>query len=237
VLVVEDLEVERGYFTLSVPRLEAGRGEYLVVMGPSGSGKTTLLLVLAGILRPSRGRILFEGLDITWWPPNKRLFPLVPQDYALFTRMSVRDNIAYGLKIKGIHNPGEKVRRVAERLGIADLLDRKPGQLSGGEKQRVAIARALVVEPRVLLLNEPLSNLDPKSRVEGRRLLHSLKREARSTIIHATHNIIDALALGDRIAYIEGGKLRGVYTREAFLKSPHAHWYLEELREAGLNVS
>jgi len=230
-IVVEDLLVEAGDFRLEVERLEVGEGEYLVVLGPSGVGKTLLLHAIAGLVMPRRGRILIGGRDATYLPPEARGVALVPQDYALFPHMTVAENIAYGLRLRGIPRGEalERARAIAERLGIAHLLGRKPGTLSGGERQRVALARALVVEPRVLLLDEPLSSLDPRARIEGRRLLAQLHERLRFTAVHVTHSLPEALALADRVAYLESGRLACTCSPRGFLESPYAEPYLEEL--------
>ncbi|BEP17384.1 hypothetical protein PYJP_07360 [Pyrofollis japonicus] len=230
-MLIENLEVELGGFKLSIPRLEVGRREYLVVLGPSGVGKTVLVLTIAGIIRPRRGRIVIDGRDVTHLPPEERGIALVPQSYALFPHMTVYDNIAYGLRARKTPKNivDEKVRAIAKHLGIEHLLDRKPATLSGGEQQRVALARALVVQPKLLLLDEPLSALDPALRLVGRNLLKQLHREIGFTAIHVTHNLPEALHLATRIAYMRHGTLHGVYKPKQFLETPYAKPYLEEL--------
>jgi molybdate/tungstate transport system ATP-binding protein len=230
-MLVENLEVELEGFRLSIPRLEVGMGEYLVVLGPSGVGKTILILAIAGIIKPKRGRIVIDGHDVTHLPPEKREIALVPQNYALFPHMTVYENIAYGLRAKKVPKNiiEEKIRTIARRLGIEHLLGRKPATLSGGEQQRVALARALVVQPRVLLLDEPLSALDPRLRLAGRSLLKRLHREVMFTAIHVTHNLPEALHLATKIAYMSHGTLQGVYSPRHFLKSPYAKPYMDEL--------
>jgi molybdate/tungstate transport system ATP-binding protein len=229
-IAIEGLEVRAGSFTVKVDRLELKRGEYLVLLGPSGVGKTLLLLSIAGIVRPERGRILIDSVDVTELPPEKRGVALVPQSYALFPHMTVYDNIAYGLRVRGLSS-GEvdrRVRRIAELLHISHLLGRKPSTLSGGEQQRVALARALVVEPKLLLLDEPLAALDPRLRGHAIRLLRQLHERLGFTAIHVTHNIAEALSLAERIAYMESGRLLGVYSVEEFLETPYVKPYLEE---------
>ena len=155
--------------------LEVAAGEYFVVLGPSGAGKTVLLQVIAGILQPDKGRVIIDGVDMTRAPPEKRNVGYVPQNYALFPHLTVLGNIAFGLKLRKM--PEEEIKRkveeVAEKLGIKHLLHRKPGTLSGGEAQRVALARALVIKPKILLLDEPLSAVDPVLRWELRDYLRS----------------------------------------------------------------
>lgn len=230
-ILIEGLEVRLGGFRLHVPRLEAGDHEYLVLLGPSGVGKTVLVLSIAGLIKPLHGRIAIDGRDVTSLPPEERGIALVPQNYALFPHMSVYENIAYGLRARGLPRSRveKRVKWIAELLGISHLLARKPATLSGGEQQRVALARALVVEPRVLLLDEPLSALDPAMRITGRELLRKLHRDLGFTAIHVTHSLPEALYLATRIAYMEHGVLRGVYEPEEFLETRYAKPYIEEV--------
>ncbi|RLG75739.1 MAG: ABC transporter ATP-binding protein [Thermoprotei archaeon] len=231
-IAVEDLEVILGTFKLTIPYLEIGSGEYLVVMGPSGVGKTVFLYTLAGFLKPSKGRIVVDGADVTLKPPEERGFALIPQNYALFPHMTVYENVAYGLKVRGVDEGviRRKVEEFAEILEIKSLLDRKPGQLSGGEQQRVALARALIIEPKLLLLDEPTASLDPRLRAKAREFLKDLHRRLGFTAIHVTHNLAEAVLLGDRVAYIEGGELRAVMRPEEFISSVWARPYVEEVR-------
>ncbi len=230
-IVIEDLEVRLGDFRLLIGRLEVRDGEYLMVLGPSGVGKTVLLHTLAGLMKPCRGRILVDNEDITNTPPEKRGFALIPQNYALFPNMSVYDNIAYGLRIRGVSEDvvRKAVIELAEVLEIKHLLKRMPSQLSGGEQQRVAIARALAIKPRILLLDEPLANLDPRLRSKARDFLKYLHQELSFTALHVTHNIADAVYLGERIAYMEEGKLVVVLKPEEFLTSKYAKPYVDDL--------
>ena len=229
---IRDLLVNLSGFALSIDKLDIYKKEYLVVLGPSGVGKTILLLALAGIVKPIKGSIRINGVDITNYPPEKRGIALVPQNYALFPHMSVYDNIAYGLRVRGTPEQEirERVKEITERLGITHLLHRKPLTLSGGEQQRVALARALVIEPELLLLDEPLSALDPRLRINAIKLLKGLHRELGFTAIHVTHNLAEALSLATRIAYMEKGRLIGVYEPREFLETGYATSYLEEYR-------
>ena len=229
---IQGLLVRLGDFTLSIEELRVQQGEYMVVLGPSGVGKTVLLLTLAGLIIPEKGSIVINGVDATRYPPERRGVALVPQGYALFPHMSVYDNIAYGLRVRGAteQEVRKKVREIAERLGITHLLHRRPPTLSGGEQQRVALARALTIEPELLLLDEPLSALDPRLRINAIKLLKRLHHELGFTAIHVTHNLAEALSLATRIAYMENGRLIGVYEPREFIETKHATPYLEEYR-------
>ncbi|KSW12098.1 molybdenum ABC transporter ATP-binding protein [Pyrodictium occultum] len=231
-ITVRNLRVELGGFTLTIPRLEVREGEYLVVMGASGVGKTVLLHALAGFIKPAEGEILVDGRDVTSLPPEERGFAYVPQDYGLFPHMTVYENIAFGLRARRC--PGEdvdrRVRGVAGVLGIEHLLDRRPAELSGGERQRVALARALAVEPRLLLLDEPTANIDPGNRVRVRAFIRELREKLRFTAVHVTHDIVEALELGDSIACMERGRLTGKCSVDEFLETEYARPYLEELK-------
>jgi multiple sugar transport system ATP-binding protein len=190
-------------------------GELLVILGPSGCGKTTLMRMIAGLEIPSGGEIMIGGEQVTKLPPRARHIAMVFQSYALYPHMTVYRNIAFPLKAQGglaKEEIDEKVRHAAGVLGIELLLDRKPRQLSGGERQRVALARAMVKEPSVLLLDEPLSNLDAKLRASARDELQRFQRRLGITTIFVTHDQVEAMGLGDRIAVMLAGKVRQVGT-------------------------
>lgn len=190
------------------------RSKFSVLLGPSGSGKTTLLYLIAGIYRPTKGKIFFDDRDVTALPPNKRNIGLVFQNYALYPHMTVYENIAFPLKIRKTpkRTIDERVRWVAKLLHIEELLDRYPHQLSGGQQQRVALARALVKQPEVLLLDEPLSNLDALLRLYIRAELKKLQKELGITAVYVTHDQAEAMALADRIVVIHEGKMQQVGT-------------------------
>ncbi len=228
---ISNLVVRLGDFELKVDRFETKEKEYVIIMGASGTGKTVFVETLAGFLKPLRGTIKIQGVDVTNTPPERRGVALVPQDQGLWPHMSVFENIAFPLRIRKL--PEEEVRetveRVASRLGISYLLNRRPTTLSGGERQRVALARALVIKPKVLLMDEPTSSLDPNSRKGVIELLKELKGEV--TVIHVTHNPYEALVLGDRISIMEKGLLKEpkpieeVFAREL-------RYYLDEVLES-----
>lgn len=195
--------------------LSIQEGELLVILGPSGCGKTTLMRVIAGLETPTEGEIRIGGEQVTQLPPRARNIAMVFQSYALYPHMTVYRNIAFPLKAQGAFTKGEvdeKVRHAAGVLEIESLLDRKPRQLSGGERQRVALARAMVKEPSLLLLDEPLSNLDAKLRASARDELQRFQRRLGITTIFVTHDQVEAMGLGDRIAVMYAGKVRQVGT-------------------------
>jgi len=192
--------------------LELEHGQCLVLLGPSGCGKTTMLNLIAGFLQPDAGTIRLDGDDIGRMPPHRRDMGMVFQDYALFPHMTLQDNVAFGLKMRGIAT-AERRRRAHAMLGtvgLAALADRLPGQLSGGQRQRVALARALVIRPRLLLFDEPLSNLDAQLREQLRTEIRSVLDETGLTAIMVTHDQSEALAIGDRIALLRDGQLEQI---------------------------
>jgi len=190
--------------------LTTREGEFLVLLGPSGCGKTTLLRIIAGLEMPSAGEIVIGAQVVNSLPPSARKIAMVFQSYALYPHMRVFNNIAFPLKAQGVPKKvrKEKVEWAAAMFGIERLLDRKPRELSGGERQRVALARALVREPDVFLLDEPLSNLDAKLRTAARYELQQFQKRIGTTTIYVTHDQVEAMGLGDRIAVMNEGKLR-----------------------------
>jgi ABC-type sugar transport system ATPase subunit len=189
--------------------LEIRPNEFFALLGPSGSGKTTTLRLIAGLEAPSAGRILFDGQDITDAGPGERDIAMVFQSYALYPHMTVAENIAFPLRMSGVPGSeiGKLVREAAARVRIDHLLDRRPGQLSGGQQQRCALARAIVRKPRLFLLDEPLSNLDAKLRLETRVELKSLQRNLNVTAIYVTHDQEEAMTLADRMAIFMEGEI------------------------------
>jgi multiple sugar transport system ATP-binding protein len=183
--------------------------EFVVLLGPSGCGKTTLLRTVAGLGPPDEGRITIGGRDVTYLPPRDRKIAMVFQNYAIFPHMTVYDNIAFGLKMNKVERAESerRVREAAELLHIEQMLDRFPHKMSGGQRQRVAVARAIAMQSQVLLMDEPLSNLDALLRLEMRAELKRLLQEIRATTIYVTHDQIEALSMGDRIAVIRAGRI------------------------------
>jgi len=202
--------------------LEVAHGEFVTLLGPSGCGKTTTLLMIAGIYKPTKGRIYFDDVDVTDIPPKDRNVGMVFQSYALYPHMTVYENIAFPLRIKKLpkNEIDRKVREVARLLKIDHLLDRRPAQLSGGQQQRVALARALAKEPDVLLLDEPLSNLDALLRVYMRAELKRLQKELGITTIYVTHDQVEALSMSDRVVVMNEGKIQQVGTPEEIYAKP-----------------
>jgi len=189
--------------------LEVRDQEFLVLLGPSGCGKTTLLRIVAGLEAPTSGEVYIGERRVTHLPPRLRGIAMVFQNYAIFPHLTVYENVAFGLRMK--RRPEEEIRRkvgeVAALLHIEELLDRYPAQLSGGQRQRVAVARALAVEPEVLLMDEPLSNLDALLRLEMRAELKRLLKETRTTTLYVTHDQVEAMSLADRIAVMRQGEI------------------------------
>jgi multiple sugar transport system ATP-binding protein len=197
-------------------------GEYLVLLGPSGCGKTTLLRMIAGLEHPTGGDILIGGRSVRGLPPRARKIAMVFQSYALYPHKRVEQNISFPLEAQGLTRQErlEKIRWASGLLGIGHLLQRKPRQLSGGERQRVALARALVREPQVFLLDEPLSNLDAKLRASARLELKQFQQRVGISTIYVTHDQVEAMGLGDRIAVLNQGRLQQVGTPEEIYHRP-----------------
>lgn len=227
--------------------LEIDDGEFVVFVGPSGCGKSTALRIVAGLETPTSGRVWIGKRDCTDVPPQGRDVAMVFQTYALYPHKSIRENLGFGLRMRG-HDTTDisrRVERAATVLGLEELLDRKPAQLSGGQRQRVALGRAIVREPQAFLLDEPLSNLDARLRVETRAELGRLHRRLGATMIYVTHDQEEAMTLGDRVAILNNGVIQQVappmevYGRPAnrfvagFIGSPAMNFFEGELREEG----
>jgi len=224
VSIQELTKVYPGSSTPSLDRLslEIPTGELTALLGPSGCGKTTTMKMIAGLLEPTSGDVTFDGRSVLRDKPKNRGVVMVFQNYLLFPYMSVADNVGFGLKMRKV-DPAEIKRRVGEMLEqvkLPDLGDRKPSALSGGQQQRVALARALIVQPNVLLLDEPLSNLDAHLRFEMRDLIRSLQQEMGITTIFVTHDQEEAVVLADRVALILEGQMKQYDKPDVFYKRP-----------------
>ncbi|MFA4668240.1 tungstate ABC transporter ATP-binding protein WtpC [Pyrococcus kukulkanii] len=208
-LKVEGVSKDWKEFKLRDVTFDVKEKEHFIILGSSGAGKTVLLEIIAGIIEPDKGKIYLNGEDITDYPPEKRGLAYIPQNYALFPNMTVYDNIAFGLKIRKTPKAEieKKVREIAEVLGIKHLLHRKPKTLSGGEQQRVAIARALVIEPELILMDEPFANLDVQTRSRLIREMKRWRKELGFTALHVTHSFEEAVSLGDRVGVMLSGRL------------------------------
>ena len=192
--------------------LAVGDGEFMVLVGPSGCGKSTALRMIAGLETPSEGRVMIGDRDVTELPPQDRDIAMVFQSYALYPHMTVRENLGFGLRMRGVAPAAiaARVESAAKALGLDAVLDRKPGQLSGGQRQRVALGRAIVREPLAFLFDEPLSNLDAKLRLETRAELARLHRRLAATMVYVTHDQEEALTLGSRVAVMSEGRVEQI---------------------------
>ncbi|MDE0045161.1 MAG: ABC transporter ATP-binding protein [Albidovulum sp.] len=202
--------------------LDVGAGELVALLGASGCGKTTTLRLVAGFLQPTAGTIHLGATDLTRLVAHKRNIGLVFQNYALFPHLTVRDNVAFGLKQRGLSGAerGSRAGEMLERVGLSALAGRLPGALSGGQRQRVALARALVIEPPLLMFDEPLSNLDAKLRVEMRVEIRELQRANQTTAIFVTHDQEEAFSISDRVAIMEAGRIRQFDRPETLYSRP-----------------
>ena len=210
------------FYALKNVNLEVRSGEFFAILGPSGSGKTTLLRVIAGFEFPDEGKVYFGDEDVTFKGPEERGAAMVFQNWALWPHMTVYENVAFGLKVRKLPKEeiDKKVKWALELLGLEGLENRYPHQLSGGQQQRVALARALVVEPKVLLLDEPLSNLDARLRLKLRGELKKIQRKLGITAIYVTHDQEEALAMADRLALINKGEVVEIGTPERIYRDP-----------------
>jgi putative spermidine/putrescine transport system ATP-binding protein len=222
-LTIEALKVQYGEHTVVKDlSLTAERGEFLTLLGPSGCGKTTTLRAIAGFVTPSAGKIVVEGGDIAALPAHKRNIGMVFQSYALFPHLTVEENVAFGLRMRHVAKVERRHRAMGalEMVGLKALAERYPAQLSGGQQQRVAIARALVIEPAMLLLDEPLSNLDTNLRAELRQEIRALQKRLSIMTILVTHDQQEALAVSDRIAIMNEGRIVDIGTPEVLCDKP-----------------
>ena len=215
-------EFTGGVLAVDDVTLRIDDGEFMVLVGPSGCGKSTLLRLVAGLEEASAGTISIDGRDVTDRAPRDRDVAMVFQSYALYPHMTVRQNLGYGLKVRRTRKPEieERVERVARMLRLEELLDRRPAALSGGQRQRVAMGRAIVREPKAFLMDEPLSNLDAKLRVGLRAQLSSLHARLGATTIYVTHDQVEAMTLGQRVAVMRDGRIQQVDTPQALYRDP-----------------
>lgn len=228
-LFVENLTVRSGDFVLRDVTLSLERGECGVVVGPSGAGKSTLLETIVGLRKPEKGRIVLNGREITNLPPEHRKIAFVPQDYALFPHLTARGNILLAPKLLKMPKDklAERFEFLCELLNLRDLLNRRPRQLSGGERQRVALARALMLDPQLLLLDEPFAALDPQMRPSVRRSLRQIFRTLQTTVLIVTHDLWDAAALGDKVFVIENGRIVQSGSWEEVITDPKSEFITE----------
>jgi multiple sugar transport system ATP-binding protein len=211
-----------GYRAVQALDLQVEEGEFMVLVGASGCGKTTLLRLIAGLVEATTGRILIDDKDVTDRPPRQRDIAMVFQSYALYPHMSVRQNLGYGLKVRRTPKQAarQRIEEVAELLGLSELLDRRPAQLSGGQRQRVAMGRAIVREPKAFLMDEPLSNLDAKLRVGMRASLSELHARLGVTTVYVTHDQVEAMTLGQRVAVMRDGRILQIDRPQKLYEEP-----------------
>jgi multiple sugar transport system ATP-binding protein len=223
-IVIENLtkEFAGGVRAVDDVSLSIEDGEFMVLVGPSGCGKTTLLRSIGGLEKATSGRIMIADRDVTRVEPGKRDLAMVFQNYALYPHMTVRQNLGYGLRVRRTPRKERdaRVREVASLLGLDELLNRRPGQLSGGQQQRVAMGRAIVREPAAYLMDEPLSNLDAKLRVTMRTSLQELHNRLRTTTVYVTHDQVEAMTLGQRVAVMRDGKIQQVDAPQKLYEEP-----------------
>ena len=221
---IENLHIQLGGFDLHDINLHIEENDFFMLMGPSGAGKTILLEAIAGLVPVKSGRIKVAGQDITQLPPEKRGISIVYQDYALFPHLTVANNIRYGLRFQKIEKSegDQRLDQLLKLLNLQHLANRSPETLSGGEQQRVAMARALIVNPQVLLLDEPLSALDPRLREEFRPILKRLQQQSTTTILMVTHDFAEALALGHRGAIVNAGQIEQSGSMEELFQRPQS---------------
>ena len=218
--------------------LEIEDGELVVLVGPSGCGKTSALRMVAGLEPITEGRVLIGGEVVNKLPPKDRDIAMIFQNYALYPHMSAFDNMAFGLKLRGVKKGrrGDRVNSAARTLGLAEVLPKKPRTLSGGQRQRVAMGRAIVREPRAFLMDEPLSNLDAKLRVEMRAEIARLQRELGVTTIYVTHDQVEAMTLGDRVAIMRDGLLQQVAKPQELYDRPRNLFVAEFIGSPAMNL-
>jgi multiple sugar transport system ATP-binding protein len=238
---VEIRNVEKTFGALKVVKgvsVDIADGEFFVMLGPSGCGKTTTLRMVAGLELPTSGEIRIRGRDVTYEEPRHRDIAMAFQDYGLYPHLSLRGNIEFPLKVRGVAEVDRKakVEEVARKMGISHLLDRKPGQISGGQRQRVALARALVRNPHVFLMDEPLSALDAKLRATMRTEIKKLVTELKITTIYVTHDQIEAMSMADRIAVMKDGEMVQVASPLEMYERPQTKFVAEFIGSPAMNL-
>jgi len=223
---IKDLSVELRGFLLKDITFDVQDGEYFVLLGPTGAGKTVLLEAMAGLKSVKSGQVKINGRDVTHFNLEKRNIGFAYQDYVLYRHLSVRDNISFGLmwRRKKRREIERAIDRVVELLGLTDLLDKKPLSLSGGESQKVALARAVAIKPDLLLLDEPLSAVDPETKEDYERTLKEIHNRFRLTTIHVTHDFEEAMAIGDRIAVLNEGRIVQIGTPDEIFRHPNSEF-------------
>ena len=233
---VRDVSIRLGEFAVHEASLDIAKGEYFVLLGPTGAGKTVLLECIAGLYRPDGGDIYVDGERVNEMAPERRGLGYLPQDYALFPHLTVAQNIGFGLRIR--KKPSleieRRVKELAELLGITHLLSRGPTHLSGGERQRAALARALAIEPRVLLLDEPLSAVDEQTRENLCVELRRVHEQLGTTTLHVSHNFEETLAVADRIGIIHQGRMRQVGAPEEVFRRPNCEFVARFVRSENI---
>jgi trehalose transport system ATP-binding protein len=237
---LELLEVDKSYgkkHVLDKVSLKVEKGEFFVILGPSGEGKSTLLRILAGIEQPDSGKVMIDGRDETANPPNKRNIAMVFQNYALYPNMTVRGNVSFPLKMRHVPKPEirRKVAEATKMLRIDDIVERPVTRISGGQKQRVALARAMVRDPALFLLDEPLSNLDARTRFVARGELKRVQQELGQTFIYVTHDQKEAASLGTSVGVLHAGKFEQVGPFEQMYEKPSTKWVGQFLGEFPMN--
>lgn len=228
-LKIQHLYKKIGNFQIKDINVEIEKGEYFVILGPTGCGKSIVLETLSGLYKPDEGKIYFDEVELSKEYPENREIGFVYQDYMLFPHLLVKDNIIFGLKQRKIpkNQIEEKLSSVVSMLNISHLIDRRPSTLSGGEKQRVAIARAIITSPKILLMDEPLSSLDPQTKKEFMDMLKDIHDTRKNTVLHVTHDFNEAIYLADRIGVMNNGTIVQVGTVKEIFNTPNCDFVSE----------